>query len=84
MIPKSIQEKLIEHKFHIDFNEGCSIYKLTFKTALFGEIDVDIFDGEGFKSKINIVKDCEDIIQHKLSVENIDMCVNEIKKLEKV
>lgn len=83
MIPKIIQQKLIEHKFSIDFNEGCSVYKLSFKTALFGEIDIDVFDGAGFDPKIGIVKNCEDIIQHPLSAENIDLCVNEIKKLEK-
>lgn len=81
MIPKHISDTLLNNKFSMDFEDGCAVYKKYYKTAIFGDIQVDVFDGKGFKPQINIVKDCEEIISHDLTAENIEMCISEINKI---
>ena len=79
MIPKKIQEILINNGFKLEFEEACAVYRKYFQTDLFGEMTVDIFDGEGFDNDIHIALDCEDIKTHPIS--NIENVVKNIENI---
>ena len=73
---------IIKNKFKINFEDGCAHYSRAYKTMLLGEIEIDIFDGDGYNPKINIVSDCEAIISHDLTYENILMCIESVDKIK--
>ena len=69
-------------KFNIEFGQNFVIYRKKFKTRLFGELWIDIFEGKQFENKIEVVMDCEPIKILPLTEENIKMVVAELQKLE--
>ena len=81
MTPEML-DLIIRNKFKIDFEDGCARYSRAYKTTLLGEIEIDVFDGDGFAPKINIVSDCKTIISHDLTFENILMCIESVDKIK--
>lgn len=79
---EKITQILQSNKFHVEFQDSCFYAEKTYNTELFGEIGIDLFDGEGIDGSIRIVKDYEDILKHELSEENLNMCISELNKLK--
>ena len=81
MIPKNMTELLLGNRFKIEFDSGCVVYRKYYKTNILGDVELDIFDGKQFESKIELVKDCEEISSHDLTENNVKMCISEMDKL---